>query len=150
MTQTQNFPTKTRPKPTSLHPQASFTQTKQIMRQSSTKAPKVPGEMTAHKPVEIGARGTVGALIMKEIEYFSRLELSCQNSSRKPQFHITNMASSSSHARPTFGSGIATQKKKKKRSRLIPSICSMVEISDNNRPVGSSGFSYRNLKSDLK
>lgn len=104
----------------------------------------------AHTPVEVGTRGTVGSLIMKEIEYFSQLELSHQGSSQKPQFPITDKASSSSHSRPTFGSVTATQKKKNKGSRLLPGICSMVEVSDNNRPIGLSGFSYRNLKSDLK
>ncbi|GJR39919.1 hypothetical protein Tco_1215603, partial [Tanacetum coccineum] len=28
-----------------------------------------------HVPIEIGARGTVGNLVMKEIEYFRRLEI---------------------------------------------------------------------------
>ena len=151
MNQTQsNFLTKTRPpKASSLHPQVSFTPTKQNMYKSSTIATKVPEEM-AHTPVEIGTRGTVGSLIMKEIEYFSQLELSCQGSSQKPQFSITDKASSSSHSRPTLGSVTATQKKKNKGSRLLPGICSMVEVSDNNRPIGISGFSYRNLKSDLK
>lgn len=153
MTQTQsNFPTKTRSKPTSLHPQASFlTPTKQNMYKSSTIATKVPEEIAAHTPVEIGTKGTVGTLIMKEIEYFSQLESSCQGSSQKPQFHITDMASSSTdHSRPTFETVIASQKKKKKGSRLLPRICSMVEVAENNRPTGTSGFSYRNLKSDLK
>lgn len=153
MTQTQsNFPTKTRRKSTSLQPQASFlTPTKQNMYKSSTIATKIPEEIAAHSPVEIGTKGTVGSLIMKEIEYFNQLELSCQGSSQKPQIHIKDMASSTStHSRPTFESVIASQKKKKKGSRLLPSICSMVEVADNNRPTGTSGFSYRNLKSDLK
>ncbi|KAK7845843.1 hypothetical protein CFP56_008824 [Quercus suber] len=83
------------------------------MYKSSTIATKVPEEM-AHTPVEVGTRGTVGSLIMKEIEYFSQLELSRQGSSQKPQFPITDKASSSSHSRPTFGSVTATQKKKNK------------------------------------
>ena len=53
----------------------------------------------AHTPVEIGTRGTVGSLIMKEIKYFSQLELSCQGSSQKPLFPITDKDSSSSHSR---------------------------------------------------
>lgn len=148
-----NSPTKTRGKPTSLHPQPQapfFTPTKQNMDKSSTIARKTPEEIAAHSPVEIGTKGTVGSLVMKEIEYFSQLELSCQGSSQKPQFHNTDMASSSAHSRPTFESVIASQKKKKRGSRLLPNICSMVEVADNNRPTGTSGFSYRNLKSDLK
>ena len=151
-TQTQsNSPTKARGKPTSLHPQASFlTPTKQNMDKPSTIATKIPEEIAAHNPVEIGTKGTVGSLVMKEIEYFSQLELSCQGSSQKPQFHNTDMASSGAHSRPTFESVMASQKKKKRGSRLLPNICSMVEVADNNRPTGTSGFSYRNLKSDLK
>lgn len=153
MTQTQsNFPTKTRPKTTSLYPESSFltTSNKQNMFKSSTTATKGSEEMAAHTPVEIGARGTVGSLVMKEIEYFSQLELSFQDSLQKPQSNKTDIASSSSHSKPIIGSVVTTPKKKKRGSRLLPSICSMVEVSDNNRPIGNSGFSYRNLKSDVK
>ncbi|KAJ0047137.1 hypothetical protein Pint_04195 [Pistacia integerrima] len=71
--------------------------------------------MAAHTPVEIGTRGTVGSLIMKEIEYFSRLEVSSQGSSQKPHSHVEDIASSSSHPRPTIASALTTQKKKKGR-----------------------------------
>ncbi|XVE80349.1 hypothetical protein DITRI_Ditri14bG0132600 [Diplodiscus trichospermus] len=109
--------------------------------------------MISQPPVEIGTRGTVGSLIMQEIEYFSRLELSCGDSSKKPPSNVSDVAASSSHSRTIVRPVVATQKKKKKRggsgSKLLPSICSTVEISEN-RPVGVSGFSYRNLKSDVK
>ncbi|GAV68620.1 hypothetical protein CFOL_v3_12123 [Cephalotus follicularis] len=122
------------------------------MYKSSNITTNVPGKiMASHTPAEIGTKGTVASLIMKEIEYFSRLELSCRNSSQMPQPHIKDTASSSSHARPSIGSVITTQtKKQRNRSKLLPSICSMVEVSDTNRPIGVSGYSYRNLKSDVK
>lgn len=104
----------------------------------------------AHTPVEIGTRGTIGSLIMKEIEYFSQLELRCQDGSQRPQTHATEMASSSSNCRPTATSVITTQKKKKRRGNRLPRICSMVEVLDKSQPIGISGFSYRNLKSDVK
>ncbi|MFQ6621389.1 hypothetical protein Gotur_001464 [Gossypium turneri] len=89
----------------------------------------------ANPPVEIGTRGTVGSLVMQEIEYFSQLELRSKDSSKKPHSNV--------------GPVVPTQKKKKRgSSKLIPSICSMVEISDN-RSLGISGLSYRNLKSDV-
>ncbi|KAK8622885.1 hypothetical protein V6N13_117784 [Hibiscus sabdariffa] len=105
------------------------------MQRSKTSTGSVPVE-TANPPVEIGTRGTVGSLIMREIEYFSQLELGCKDDSKMPHSNV--------------GPVSATQKKKKRgSSKLIPSMCSMVEISDS-RPVGVSGFGYRNLKSDVK
>lgn len=108
--------------------------------------------MAAQTPVDIGTRGTVGSLIMQEIRYFSQLESSYPGSSQKPKFHTTGMASTSSNqSKPTVGSAITTPKKKKKgSSRLLPSMCSVVEVSNNNRRIGISEFSYRNLKSDVK
>lgn len=115
--------------------------------------------MAPYNPVQIGTRGTVGSLVMKEIKYFNQLELSSRGdfSEEKPRSDVTDMAASSStsHAsNPTNGSVLATQKKKKKRggNKLLPSMCSVVEVSDNNssRPVGISGFGYRNLKTDVK
>ncbi|XWS11199.1 hypothetical protein CRYUN_Cryun38cG0063600 [Craigia yunnanensis] len=121
------------------------------MHRSKTSAKNVPDiEMAALPPVEVGTRGTVGSLIMQEIEYFSRLELSCRDSSKNPHLNVRDVASSSSQSRPIVGPVVATQKKKKRGgSKLLPSICSTVEISEN-RSVGISGFSYRNLKSDVK
>ncbi|XVF77551.1 hypothetical protein PTKIN_Ptkin14bG0054100 [Pterospermum kingtungense] len=115
------------------------------MSTSKTSAKNITDtEMAAHPPVEIGTRGTVGYLVTQEIEYFSR-----RDSSKKPHLnHVTDVAASSS------SQSIPTQKKKKKKkrggssSKLLPSMCSMVEVSEN-KPVGNSGFSYRNLKSDM-
>lgn len=161
MSQTEsNFPTNARPQTTSLHQKAtssssSSNPSKQKMYKPSTISTTDPEKMVAYNPVEIGTRGTVGSLVMKEIEYFSQLELSSRSNSEKPRSHITDMASSSSSishsSKPTFGSVLTSQKKKKKGgNRLLPSMCSMVEVSDKNRPVGISGFSYRNLKTDVK
>lgn len=122
------------------------------MYKSSNFATEVPENMAApaHTPVEIGTRGTIGSLIMKEIEYFSQLELRCQDDSQTPQTHVTEMAMSSINCRATATSVTTTQKKKKRRGNRLPSICSMVEVSDKSQPIGISGFSYRNLKSDVK
>ncbi|TYI42365.1 hypothetical protein ES332_A01G093500v1 [Gossypium tomentosum] len=121
------------------HLQPSFINPiKQSMQRSRTSTKSVPVEMAtaiANPPVEIGTRGTVGSLVMQEIEYFSQLELRSKDRSKKPHSNV--------------GPVVPTQKKKRRgSSKLIPSICSMVEISDN-RPLGISGLSYRNLKSDV-
>ncbi|XP_034678013.1 uncharacterized protein LOC117908499 [Vitis riparia] len=106
--------------------------------------------MAAQNPVEIGTRGTVGSLIMQEIEYFSRLEIGHKDCSQKPQCKIADAISSGSHSIPKFGIMIKAQKKKKRGSRLLPSMCSIVEVADSNQPNGISGFTYRNLKADVK
>lgn len=47
----------------------------------------------AHPPVEIGTRGTVGSLVMREIEYFSRLDSSSPDSSKNPHLNVRDVAS---------------------------------------------------------
>lgn len=153
MSRTQtNFPTKTKPKTTSLYPRASSsTPDKEKMYNPSKIATTDADKMAAaYTPVDIGTKGTIGSLVMKEIEHFSQLELSSQGNSKNIQSRLADMTCSSCHSRPPVGSALATQKKKKRGSRHLPSMCSMVEVSGNNRPTGISSFSYRNLKSDVK
>ncbi|KAB2086309.1 hypothetical protein E1A91_A04G022900v1 [Gossypium mustelinum] len=110
------------------------------MQRSKSSGQNVAVDMAAHHPIEIGTKGTVGSLVMQEIEYFNmlELELSSRESSKKP------------HGRPIVGPVVAAEKKKKRgASKLVASICSMVEVSEN-RPVGVSGSGFRNLKSDSK
>lgn len=161
-----NSHTKKTPKTTYLLPQASSSTTTTIPRKVKLQKPSTisidEAEKMApfyHNPIQIGTRGTVGSLVMKEIEYFNQLELSTGGDSQKPRSHVSDhmaASSSTSHAsRPPNGSVLTAQKKKKRGgSRLLPSMCSMVEISDNNnnntRTVGVSGFGYRNLKTDAK
>ncbi|KAG5546441.1 hypothetical protein RHGRI_018579 [Rhododendron griersonianum] len=149
MPETQNNSTQTRPKvPTSsLHPQTSpFPPTTQklVMQNSSSVPSTIPEKMDTKTPVEIGTRGTVGFLIMREIEYFTHLE------SDKPQHLCTEMASTSTQPNPKFGSFATTPRKKKKggRRKLVPNMCSMVEVVKCNRPNVNSGLGYRNLRAD--
>ncbi|XVF03920.1 hypothetical protein REPUB_Repub05bG0035100 [Reevesia pubescens] len=89
MAQSQrNFPIKTTPPPrtTSFDLQPSFNPIKPSMLRSKTSAKNVSVEMAANPPVEIGTRGTVGSLVMQEIEYFNQLELS----SKKPHSNRTD------------------------------------------------------------
>ncbi|KAA8515488.1 hypothetical protein F0562_018901 [Nyssa sinensis] len=107
--------------------------------------------MEAKVPVEVGTRGTVRSLVMKEIEYFSKLELDCHGSFRKPQEHVVNLASRSGNSWPSFGFRVMTCRRKKRRgSGFLPSICSQVEVADSHQLNGIPGFSYRNLKADVK
>ncbi|XVF70584.1 hypothetical protein PTKIN_Ptkin11bG0174100 [Pterospermum kingtungense] len=55
------------------------------MLRSKTSTKKVPAvEIAARPPLEIGTRGTVGALVLQEIEYFRRLESGGIDGSKKP------------------------------------------------------------------
>lgn len=110
-----------------------------------------PKKMTAKTtPVEVGTRGTVGSLILQEIEYLSKIELGCQESttckSKKEAAASTSSNSSSSSATPR-----KPKKKKRAGSRLIPKMCDMVEIADNNRQPKTiiHGFTYQNLKAQI-
>lgn len=97
---------------------------------------KFPGKMSAAAPVDIGTRGTVGSLVMKEIEHFNRHE--------KPQGQTLNQNRSS------FWFIIMTWKKKKQRgNKCLPRICSVVEVAESSRPNGIHGFNYKILKNEL-
>ncbi|KDP20773.1 hypothetical protein JCGZ_21244 [Jatropha curcas] len=103
--------------------------------------------MAAPSPVAIGTRGTVGSLVRREIEYFTKVELDRCVSSSKSEI---DMGSSSGRSRPSFWSLRMNWKRKKRRGSsngFLPSICSAVEVADTN---GISGFSYRILKNDMK
>ena len=105
-------------------------------------------KMGTTAPVEVGTRGTVASLVMKEIEYFRGLELD-----RRPREHmVEGMGGSSrrnSNSWLSFAFVVMTWRRKKRRSGggLLPRMCSAVEVADMN---GISGFSYRNLKADVK
>ncbi|KAK6932343.1 hypothetical protein RJ641_001967 [Dillenia turbinata] len=104
--------------------------------------------MAATAPLEVGTRGTVGSLLMKEIEYFRRLELDSGVSSCKPQSQIVEMAST--RWRPSFGFLLMMTWRRKKRrgSWFRPSTCSTIEVAEIDRLNGIPGFSYRNLRAD--
>ncbi|XP_059636084.1 uncharacterized protein LOC132278299 [Cornus florida] len=107
---------------------------------------KFSEEMAANTPIKVGTRGTVGSLVMKEIEYFSRLQLDL-----KPRGQIMDMASSSGNFWPSFGFLSMTWRRKKRRSgRFLQNICSAVEVADSHRLNGVRGFNYMNLKADVK
>lgn len=110
-------------------------------------------ESAEFPPVEIGTRGTVASLIMQEIDYFSRVESNSQDrpQSQRNKSQFTNVGSShSTNSRSTIVSRVESTKKKRVSSKLLPSMCSMVDVSDGGRPNGTSAFGYRNLRSDTK
>ncbi|XP_050902423.1 uncharacterized protein LOC127113288 [Lathyrus oleraceus] len=88
-------------------------------------------------PVAIGTRGTIGSLVRKEIEYFTKFELDRRGISQKPQQHFVDMEMVSdrtiSMSKPSFWFLPTTWKRKKQRNTTsrIP------------------GFSYKILRNDI-
>ena len=133
---------------------------KQMEYKVRFRATKSPERMAAAVPVEVGTRGTVGSLVMREIEYFSRIELDRHGSgsSQRSQAHVVDVASGSTgRSRRRFWFLIMTWRRKKRSSSsstttttFLPSICSVVEVADSHRLNGIPGFNYRILKDDLE
>lgn len=125
-----------------------------LYRASSTT--KFSENMAAAAPLAIGTRGTVGSLVRKEIEYFSKLELDRHGrQSGKPRGQILDMGSCSSgnsNSRSSFWFLTMTWKRKKQRisKGFLPRICSVSEVAESNRLNGISGFNYMILKDDMK
>ena len=119
---------------------------------ASTTTTKLPEKMAATTPVAIGTQGTVGSLVRKEIEYFSKFEIEKSTSSRKPQGLVVDIASSNGKSRPSFWSLTMSWQRKKRRgsSGFFLNICSAVEVADSKSLSGIPGFGYIILKDDLK
>lgn len=149
------FPTRTKPQTPLLKKEdlvaPSSLPTKESMHKSTILDKSDTKEMAEFPPIEIGTRGTVASLIMQEIDYFSRIESNSQDRLQRNKSQITDVSSSnSSNSRSTVVSAVESTKKKRVSSKLLPSMCSLVDVSDNGRPNGTSAFSYRNLRSDTK
>lgn len=106
--------------------------------------------MAAPTPVAIGTRGTIGSLVRKEIEYFSKFEL---GSSQRPQPHFVNMVSRRGYStsRPSFWVLLMTGKRRKRRGNnvFLPKMCSVAEVVESNKWNRVPGYSYRILKDDI-
>lgn len=146
-----NFPTRTKPTLLKSEDSASASASstapiKEGMHKSTTLDTSETKEKAVIPPVEIGTRGTVASLIMQEIEYFSRIE----SNSQRNKSQITNVGSSvSTNSRSTIVTTVeSTKKKRGSSSKLLPNMCSMVDVSENNRSNRTSVFSYKNLKSE--
>lgn len=102
--------------------------------------------MGAVVPLAVGTRGTVGSLLMKEIEYFTKLEVENHGGSQR----ISDDASKRSDSKTSFWLLSLSWKWKKRRSNngILPNNWSAVELSKSNRFNGISGFGYRILKDD--
>ncbi|CAJ1962450.1 unnamed protein product [Sphenostylis stenocarpa] len=106
-------------------------------------------------PVAIGTRGTIGSLVRKEIEYFTKFEIDRRGSSRKPQQHFVDMDMVSGRSypisRPSFWVMLTAWKRRKRRctSGFLPKICSVAEVAESNQLNRIPGYSYRILRNDI-
>lgn len=99
-------------------------------------------------PIKIGTKGTIGSLMMKEIEYFNKLGVHTHKHTLQPPQEATKPRHS--QPKPKLDSLITTAKSKKRSNKFLPSICSAIDVADHNGPKMVSGFSYKSLKSDTR
>ncbi|XP_071699865.1 uncharacterized protein [Rutidosis leptorrhynchoides] len=120
-------------------------------------------------PIEIGARGTVGNLVMKEIEYFRRLESNCGNEGID-HTKCSTKSTIDQDEKHRYGNGGGTKfwpsfrflniswRKGKRKSggsgRFLPKMCSLVDVAESrhhnhHRVSKVPSFSYLNLKDDI-
>ncbi|KAI3702969.1 hypothetical protein L6452_28723 [Arctium lappa] len=117
----------------------------------ATTVPLKPAKMASETPVKIGTKGTVGSLMMKEIEYFNKLE---KVQSQKHSLQVPEMAatttSSGTQSKPKIDSESLTSKSKKRTHKFIPRMCAAIDVVDRNGPKMVSGFGYKTLKADVR
>ncbi|KAL5730855.1 hypothetical protein ACHQM5_003642 [Ranunculus cassubicifolius] len=106
--------------------------------------------MATATPVEIGTRGTVASLLLREIEHFSKLELGGNEKGMKKsqsQSQVSDIAPGGDGGRSKFWFGNVTPKKRKKirRSGFLPRVCSNMDVVET-----KSRLNYRNLKADVR
>ncbi|ESW25925.1 hypothetical protein PHAVU_003G077200 [Phaseolus vulgaris] len=106
--------------------------------------------MAAPTPVAVGTRGTIGSLVRKEIEYFSKFDL---GNSKRPQPHFVDMTSGRGYStsRPSFWVLLMTGKRRKRRGSnvFLPKMCSVAEVVESNKWNRVPGYGYRILKDDI-
>ena len=114
---------------------------------------KFPDRMAASAPVAVGTRGTIGSLVKKEIEYFTKIELDKRGTSQKPQPHFVDMVSGRGYSmpKPSFWVLLTTGKRRKRRNTngFLPRMCSVAEEAESNQMNKIPGYSYRILKNDI-
>ncbi|KAK1422615.1 hypothetical protein QVD17_17900 [Tagetes erecta] len=128
----------------------------------------LPEKMVCNDPVpiEVGACGTVGSLVMKEIEYFRRLEASCGGGGCDDgKYSVKNAAKPNKRRGDGDGSNfwshfgfltIIWRRGKSKgggNSRCLPRMCTMLHVALNrhhdHKLNKNPRSSYRNLKDDI-
>lgn len=87
--------------------------------------------MSGKVPLEVGTRGTIGSLLKREIEYFTRLE--------------ENRINDSGGGRLSWPFSMASWRRRRRKKRPA-GICSVVEVVETEQLNEVRGFSYLNLR----
>uniref|UniRef100_J3LQC8 Uncharacterized protein n=1 Tax=Oryza brachyantha TaxID=4533 RepID=J3LQC8_ORYBR len=109
--------------------------------------------MAASPPVEVGARGTIGSLVCREIEYFRRVDQVGVVSHGHGKIRSSSSSNSSKQA---AGASVMGSPRSKVRSPwkkggagggayFLPSICSSAEVAE---AAGAARVRYRHLGQD--
>ncbi|KAL6567482.1 hypothetical protein OROGR_001150 [Orobanche gracilis] len=100
--------------------------------------------MAGEVPLEVGARGTIGSLLKREIEYFRKIDMEHMESfERESDEMAPGRRNSSRCLRLPM---LSWRRKNKRRNNVIrPGICSMVEVANSQVMNEISGFRYLNL-----
>ena len=101
-------------------------------------------------PVEVGAQGTVGSLVLREVEYFRRMEVAAGGHGKKSSSKVV--------AASGGGGGSNSKKPKKKKDAVagnggsfLPRMCSSAEVAEDpgsGRRERPSRVRYRPLGDD--
>ncbi|CAD6205652.1 unnamed protein product [Miscanthus lutarioriparius] len=101
-------------------------------------------------PVEVGAQGTVGSLVLREVEYFRRMEVAAGGHGKKSSSKVV--------AASGGGGGSNSKKPKKKKDAVagnggsfLPRMCSSAEVAEDHgsgRRERPSRVRYRPLGDD--
>ncbi|RXH99382.1 hypothetical protein DVH24_011707 [Malus domestica] len=130
---------------------------------AETNFPQTSPMAAGTAPIAVGTRGTVGSLVRREIEYFSKLELDPHgsSSSMKPLGQILGFTSGDSGAhcsKSSFRILVMTWRRRKRRGSsgsgigrgFLASMCFAAEVAETNRQnwiPGSVMAGFRSLKS---
>ncbi|XP_015690631.2 LOW QUALITY PROTEIN: uncharacterized protein LOC102716580 [Oryza brachyantha] len=108
--------------------------------------------MAASPPVEVGARGTIGSLVCREIEYFRRVDQVGVVSHGHGKIRSSSSSNSSKQARrqrhgePQEQGPVAVEEGgRRRRAYFLPSICSSAEVAE---AAGAARVRYRHLGQD--
>uniref|UniRef100_A0A0E0KFN4 Uncharacterized protein n=1 Tax=Oryza punctata TaxID=4537 RepID=A0A0E0KFN4_ORYPU len=110
--------------------------------------------MAASAPVEVGAQGTIGSLVCREVEYFRRMEVSVVSHDRgKNRSSNNEQASRRRHRHQQRGEPqdqeqgpAAVEGGRGRRAYLfLPSICSSAEVAE---AAGVARVRYQHLGQD--
>jgi hypothetical protein len=109
----------------------------------------------AAAPVEVGAQGTVGSLVLREVEYFRRMEVVAGGHSKKSSSKVVAASGGGGGGGSPWSNSKKPAKKKKDAvagsGSFLPRMCSSAEVAEDpgsGRRERPSRVRYRPLGDD--